>query len=54
MDAAHDVMGYGLVFPGSVKEGAEFVSVELETVSADEIDSIEAEEMAQADAAGVD
>lgn len=54
MEAVHDVLGYGVVFPGSVKEGAEFVSVELETVSADEIDSIEAEEMAQADAAGVE
>lgn len=54
MDAVQDVMGFGIVFPGSATEGAQFVSVELETVSADEIDKIEAEEKAQAEAAGVE
>jgi hypothetical protein len=54
MDAVQDVMGFGIVFPGSITEGAQFVSVELETVSADEIDKIEAEEKAQAEAAGVE
>lgn len=54
MDAVEDVLGFGIVFPGSVTEGAQFVSVELETVSADEIDKIEAEEKAQAEAAGVE
>lgn len=54
IDAIEDVLGFGLVFPGSVKEGAKFVSVELETMSADEIDKIEAEERAQAEAAGVE
>jgi hypothetical protein len=54
MDAVEDVLGFGIVFPGSVTEGAQFVSVELETVSADEIDKMEAEEQAQAEAAGVE
>ncbi len=54
LDAADDVLGYGVVFPGSVTEGAEFVSVELQPLSADELDEREAEEAAQARAAGVD
>ena len=54
LDAADDVLGYGIVFPGSVTEGEEFVSVELQPLSADELDDLEAEEAAQARAAGVD
>lgn len=54
LDAVEDVLGFGIVFPGSVTEGAKFVSVRLETVSADEIDRIEEEERAQAEAAGVE
>lgn len=53
LNAVDDVMGVGIVFPGSVTEGAEFVSVELQPLSADEIDEIEAEEAAQVEAAGV-
>ena len=53
LDAKFDVLGYGIIFPGSVTEGGEFVSVELRTPSADEIDAILAEEAAQAEAAGV-
>lgn len=48
-----DVLGVAMVFPGSTTEGANFVSVELQPVSADEIEQMEAEEAAQAEAAGV-
>ena len=54
LDAVFDVLGYGIVFPGSVREGGDFVSVELSPLSADEIDAIESEEAAQAEAAGVE
>ena len=54
LDAAFDVLGYGIVFPGSATEGANFVSVELRPLSADEISEIEVEEAAQAEAAGVE
>ena len=54
LDAAFDVLGLGIVFPGSTTEGADFVSVELRPLSADEIDEIEAEEAEQAEAAGVE
>ena len=53
LDALHDVMGFGLVFPGSVTEGGNFVSIELKPISAEEIVEIEEEEAAQAEAAGV-
>lgn len=54
LDAADDVLGYGVVFPGSVAEGGDFVSVEIQPLSADELDDKDAEEEAQAKAAGVD
>ena len=54
LDAAFDVLGLGIVFPGSVTEGANFFSVELNPLSADEIDEIEADEALQAEAAGVE
>lgn len=53
LEAASDVLGYGVVFPGSVTEGGDYVSVELRPLSADEIENIEAEELAQSEAAGV-
>lgn len=53
LDAVFDVLGYGVVFPGSVDEGGDFVSVELKLYSADEIGAIASEEEAQAAAAGV-
>ena len=46
LDAAHDVLGVGLVFPGSVTEGGSFVSVELPTLSPEDLERIEAEEAA--------
>ena len=53
LDAVDDVLGYGIVFPGSVTEGDNFVSVVLDPLSADEIERIAEEEEAQAEAAGV-
>ena len=53
LDAVEDVLGYGIVFPGSVTEAGSHVSVILEPPSADEIQAIEADEEAQAEAAGV-
>ena len=53
LDASFDTLGYGIVFPGSVTEESRYVSVDLEPVSADDLDEIEAEEEAQAEAAGI-
>ena len=53
LDAAFHVIGFGIVFPGSVTEGGNFVSVNLSPLSADEIDAIAEEETEQAEAAGV-
>ena len=53
LEAVSDVLGYGIVFPGSKTEGGNYVSVELSTLSADEIEDIEAEEFRQTEAAGV-
>ncbi|TVR04915.1 MAG: beta-1,4-mannanase, partial [Deltaproteobacteria bacterium] len=54
LDAVHDVLGFGVVFPGTKTEGGDYVSVELEGVSAEEIAAIEAEERTQMEVAGVD
>ena len=54
LGAGFDVLGYGVVFPGSVTEGGNFVSIELRPLSADEVEEIAAEEAAQAEAAGVE
>lgn len=53
LEAAHDVLGFGIIFPGSVTEGGNFVSVDLQPISAEELAEIEDEEAAQAEAAGV-
>lgn len=53
LDAVQDVLGMGIVFPGSVTEGGNFVSVELQPLSAEEVAAIEEDEAAQAEAAGV-
>ena len=53
LGAVMDVLGYGIVFPGNKTEGGHYVSVELSTLSADEIEAIEAEELQQTEAAGV-
>lgn len=54
LDAEYEVLGYGVVFPGRVTEGGNFVSVELKPFSADELDAIDAEEQEAADAADVE
>ncbi len=51
--ATHDILAYGIVFPGSIAEGGSYVSVELNPLSADEIEAIDDEEVAQTEAAGV-
>ena len=53
LGAVCDVLGYGIVFPGDKTEGGHYVSVELSTLSADEIEAIEADELQQTEAAGV-
>jgi hypothetical protein len=49
----HDILGIGIVFPGSITESGSFVSVELRAISADEVAEIDEEEAAQSEAAGV-
>ncbi|PVZ41310.1 Z1 domain-containing protein [Pseudomonas sp. CC120222-01a] len=53
LNAAMDVLAYGIVFPGSVTESGSFVSVELRSLSAEDIEEIASEEAAQLQAAGV-
>ncbi|MDE0102152.1 MAG: Z1 domain-containing protein [Bryobacterales bacterium] len=53
LDAIEDVLGYGVVFPGSVAESGSHVSVELDPPSADELAEMDAEHEAQAEAAHV-
>ncbi|MGN7929273.1 Z1 domain-containing protein [Sphingopyxis sp. 22461] len=47
LDASTEVLGIGIVFPGSVTEGGDFVSVELVGDSVEDLERIEAEESAQ-------
>lgn len=54
LGAATDVLGYGIVFPGDKTEGGNYVSVELRTLSADEIEDIEADERQQTGAVNVE
>ncbi|MFF7860950.1 Z1 domain-containing protein [Pseudomonas monteilii] len=53
LNAAMDVLAYGIVFPGSVAESGSFVSVELRSLSAEDIEEIASEEAAQLQAAGI-
>jgi hypothetical protein len=46
LDAASDMLGLGIVFPGSISEGASFVSVMLTTHTPEDLDEMEAEEAA--------
>jgi hypothetical protein len=46
LDAESDVLGVGIVFPGSATEGGEFVAVELLVDSVEDLERIEAEEAA--------
>ncbi len=53
LNAVRDVLGIGLVFPGSVTESGNSVAVELRPISAEEASEIAQEEAAQVEAAGV-
>ncbi|CUJ83542.1 Z1 domain protein [Ruegeria denitrificans] len=54
LNAVGDLIGFGIVFPGSDKASGAYVRVRLQEISADEIDEIEREEQEQARAAGVE
>ncbi len=47
LDAVEHVLGLGIVFPGSVSEGGQFVAVELQSLSVEDLERIEAEEAAE-------
>ncbi len=51
--AADDLLGFGIVFPGSKDNAGTFVNVELSELSADEMQEIEEAELEQTEAAGV-
>lgn len=53
LNADHDVVAYGIVFPGTVTESGSYVSVELNSLSAEDIESIAMEEASQVAAAGI-
>lgn len=53
LNADHDVLAYGIVFPGLVTESGSYVSVELKSLSAEDIEDIATEEASQVEAAGV-
>ncbi len=54
MDAAHDIIGLGLVLPLSKDHGGDLVSVELAPPSAEELEAMEQEDMDAVEAAGLD
>ncbi len=47
LNAVEDVLGLGIVFPGSVTEGGQFVSVDLPSLSTEDLERMEAEEAAE-------
>ncbi len=53
LNAAGDLIGVGIVFPGDERAAGGYVSISLDAISADELDAIEQEELAQSEAAGV-
>ncbi|PCM45386.1 Z1 domain-containing protein [Marinobacter sp. ANT_B65] len=53
LEAVSDILGYGVVFPGSKESSGNYFSVDVEYVSGDEIDEIDEEERAQTEAANV-
>ncbi|MDS1308886.1 Z1 domain-containing protein [Marinobacter xiaoshiensis] len=53
LEALSDILGFGVVFPGSSDSSGKYFSVDLDFVSGDEIEEIDAEELAQAEAANV-
>ncbi|VVO42192.1 Z1 domain-containing protein [Pseudomonas fluorescens] len=53
LNAQGDLIGIGIIFPGDEQAGGGYVSVSLDAISADELEAIEQEELAQSEAAGV-
>jgi len=54
LGAGHDVIGIGLVFPGSTDEGGEYMTVMIEQPDSEDVEEQEVEQAEQAAAAGVD
>jgi hypothetical protein len=54
LDAAHDIIGLGLVLPLSKDHGGDFVSVELAAPSTEELEAMEQEDMDAVEAAGLE
>ncbi len=52
LNAVHDVLAFGLVFPGSITEGERFVSVRLKPPSAEQLAEMDDQDKAQAGIAG--
>lgn len=52
--ADRHVLGFGMVFPGSTDYAGKYVSVNLQPISAEELDNIEQEELNAAKMAGID
>lgn len=53
LDAVRDILGFGIVMPGSREAGGRYVSVRLAPPTPEELELIEAEEMDALEAAGV-
>ena len=53
LDADHDILGFGIVMPGSREAGGRYVSVRLAPPTPEELAQIEADEMDALEAAGV-
>lgn len=53
LDAVHDILGFGIVMPGSREAGGKYVSVRLAPPTPEELAQIEADEMDALEAAGV-
>jgi hypothetical protein len=53
LNAAGDLIGLGIIFPGDERAAGGYVSISLDAISADELEAIEQEELAQSEAAGV-
>lgn len=53
LGAVGDLIGFGIVFPGSKDTAGAYYSIEIEGPSAEELDEIEAEEEEAREAAGV-
>lgn len=54
LDAVDDLVGIGIVFPGSREKAGEFFSVEIQGPSKEEVDEAEAQELESEMAAGVE